>query len=165
LRSGLLVALLSAGLVVGCGGADTRKQTKEQFIAQADVVCAGVAERLQRKGATDPRTPEEIAQANTILADAYGELGHALYKIELPSGADRSGAKAYVDSVKRTEPRLTKLKSSAQALVAAVNGTEPRALIDAANSVRAALDGFRRARADSDLLAIQYGLTICGNLG
>jgi hypothetical protein len=164
LRAGVLVALLSAGLVAGCG-ADGKKQTKDGFIGEADIVCAGVADNLQRKGSTDPKTPEDIAQANNVLADAYGQLRDGLSKIELPGGADRAGAKAYVDSVTRTGPWLAKLRSSGQALVDAVNGTDPRALSRAGTDVRAALDGFRRARADSDLLAVQYGFNLCGNLG
>ncbi|HEX8156106.1 MAG TPA: hypothetical protein VF526_01865 [Solirubrobacteraceae bacterium] len=165
LKAGVLVALLSAGLVAGCGGGEAKKQTKEQFIAQADTVCAEVADNLQRKGSTEPKTPEEIAQANNVLADAYRDLADALSKIQLPGGADRSGAKAYVDSVRRSDPVLAKLRSSAQALVDAVNGTDVRALSAAGNDVRAALDGFRKARADSDLLAVRYGFNVCGNLG
>ena len=164
-KAGVLVALLSAGLLAGCGGGEPEKQTKERFIAAADAVCAGVADDLRRKGSTEPKTPEDIARANDVLADAYGELGDGLSKIELPAGADRAGAKAFVDSVKRTEPVLAKLRSSAQALVDAVNGSDVRALTAAGNDVRAALDGFRKARADSDLLAVKYGFELCGNLG
>jgi hypothetical protein len=165
LKTGVVVALLSAGVLAGCGGEDSTPQSKEQFIAEADVVCAGVAEDLRRKGATEPETAQEIAQANNILADTYGKLGEGLSKIELPVGADRRGAQAYVDSVSRTDPLLGKLKSSSRALVEAVNGSDRRALTIAANDVRAALDGFRKARADSDLLAVRYGLDVCGNLG
>ena len=165
LQAGVVAALLSAGIVAGCGGGDSKPQTKEQFVLEADVVCAEVAEDLARKGVTEPTTPEEIAQANNILADAYGELGDGLRKIELPGGAERRGAKAYVDSVARTDPLLAKLKSSSQALVDAVNGDDARALAAAGNDVRAALDGFRKTRAESDLLAVRYGFNVCGNLG
>jgi len=165
LKTGVVVALLSAGVLAGCGGEDAKQQSKEQFVAEADIVCAGVADDLQRKGITEPKTAQEIAQANDILADSYGKLGDGLSKIELPIGADRRGAQAYVDSVSRTDPLLAKLKSSSQALVAAVNGSDSRALTAAGNDVRAALDGFRKARADSDLLAVQYGFNVCGNLG
>jgi hypothetical protein len=165
LKAGVLVALLSAGLLAGCGGEEPKKQTKQQFIAEADAVCAGVADNLRRKGATDPKTPADIAQANNVLAGAYGELSEGLSKIRLPAGADRTGAKAYVDSVTRTDPVLARLTSSAQALVVAVDASDVRALTAAGNDVRAALDGFRKARADSDLLAVKYGFNVCGNLG
>jgi hypothetical protein len=164
-KAGVLVALLSVGLIGGCGGGEPKKQTKDQFIAEADVVCAGVADDVQRKGATEPTTPEEIAQANNVLADAYGKLADGLSEIELPVGADRAGARAYIDSVRRTDPLLDKLRSSGKALVDAVNGADRQALADAGNGVRSALDGFRKARADSDLLAVRYGLNVCGNLG
>ncbi|MEA2231384.1 MAG: hypothetical protein QOD83_1200 [Solirubrobacteraceae bacterium] len=163
--AGVLVALLSAGLLAGCGGGEPKKQTKEQFIAEADAVCAGVADNLRRKGATDPKTPQDIAQANNVLADVYGDLAEGLSKIQLPGGADRAGAKAYVASVTRADPVLARLTSSGQALVDAVNASDARALTAAGNDVRAALDGFRKARADSDLLAVKYGFNVCGNLG
>jgi hypothetical protein len=162
----VLVALLGAGLAAGCGGGEEpSKQTKEQFIAEADVVCAGVVDDLQRKGATEPTTAAQVAQANNLLADAHGKLADGLSEVELPVGADRAGAKAYVDSVKRTDPLLAKLRSSGRELVDAVESADRQALADAGNDVRMALDGFRKARADSDLLAVRYGLNVCGNLG
>lgn len=165
LKVGLLVALLSAGVAAGCGGGDSEKPTKELYIAQADELCAGVASDLAGKGTADPKTPADVAQANKILADAYDQLRDGLGKLELPGGAAGAGAKAYVDSVERTDPWLAKLKSSGQALVDAVTGRDARALTTAGNDVRAALDGFRKARAESDVLAVQYGFNICGNLG
>jgi len=60
---------------------------------------------------------------------------------------------------------LALLRQSSQRLVAAGNGRDPRVLAQAGNDVRAALDAFRAARAESDRLAIAYGFNVCGGFG
>ena len=166
LRAGLLVALLSAGLVAGCGGdGNATPPSKQEFIVKADEVCAAVADDAQRRGPAKLETADDIARAGSALADIYGKLRDGIVELDLPAGADRAGAQAYVDSVRATDPWLAKLRTTGDAFARATDGTDARALTLAGNDVRAALDGFRKARSDSDLLAIRYGFAICGNLG
>ena len=80
------------------------------------------------------------------------------------TGAARTGAQAYVSSVKKTEPLLDGLRSSADGFLEAAKGTDRQALSVAANTLRSSLDAFRAARAQSDTLAVSYGLQLCGNL-
>jgi hypothetical protein len=161
----LLAALLLAALVVGgCGGSDG-PQTKQQFIDDGDAVCESLAERFAPAGATEPRTPQEIAKSTDVLVDLYGDLASELDRIELPAGSDREGARAYVEAVGQTQPPLRRLQAASTHLVETAGGQDPRALSRAGTEVRAALDAFRAAVATAERLAIDYGFNVCGNLG
>jgi hypothetical protein len=155
--------LVAALLVSGCGGGGP--QTQEQFVDDADAVCESLAERFATAGETDPRTPQEIARSNRVLAELYGDLRSKLEEIELPEGDGRAGARAYVDAVRQTDAPLQRLQAASGALVAAAGGRDPRALTQAGNDVRSALDAFRGAAAVADRLAIDYGFNVCGNIG
>jgi hypothetical protein len=154
-------------LVAGCGGGgdEPKTMTKERYVADGDVVCAGLTDKFAAAGATDPRTPEEIAQSADVLADLYGQLRKGLQDIKLPADpAERRGAAAYVAAVRRTDPALTRLRSSAQRFVIAAQGQDGREIAAAGNAVRAALDAFRAAQAKADGRALDYGFDYCGNL-
>jgi len=160
----LLVAVLA---LAGCGAGDDRPETmsKARFVAEGDVVCAGLTDRFARAGATDPQTPAEIEQSADVLADLYGDLRKGLQDITLPTDpAERRGAAAYLSAVRRTDPALARLRSSAQRFVAVAGGNDPRELTQAGNAVRAALDAFRAAQAQAERRALDYGFDYCGNL-
>ena len=162
----IAAALLVIVLLAGCGGDDKPKtMTRERYVAEGDVVCAGLTAKFAAAGETDPRTPQEIAKSADVLADLYGELRKGLQDIALPADpADRRGAAAYVAAVRRTDPALTRLRSSAQRFVAAADANDPRELAQAGIAVRAALDAFRAAQAQADGRALDYGFDYCGNL-
>jgi hypothetical protein len=162
----IAAALLVAVLLAGCGGDDQpTTMSKQRYVAEGDVVCAGLTDKFAQAGATDPRTPQEIAQSADVLADLYGELRKGLQDIKLPTDpAERRGAAAYVAAVGRTDPALTRLRSSAQRFVTAADGDDARELAQAGNAVRAALDAFRAAQAQADARALDYGFDYCGNL-
>jgi hypothetical protein len=162
----IVAALLVAVLLGGCGGDDQPKtMSKERYVAEGDVVCAGLTDKFARAGATNPQTPQEIAQSADVLADLYGELRKGLQDIKLPTDpAERRGAAAYVAAVDRTDPALTRLRSSAQRFVAAARGDDGREVAAAGNAVRGALDAFRAAQAQADGRALDYGFDYCGNL-
>jgi hypothetical protein len=159
-------ALALVLLLAGCGGGDEPKtMTKQRYVAEGDVVCAGLSEKFAAAGATDPRTPEEIAQSADVLADLYGQLRKGLQDIKLPAApAERRGAAAYVAAVRRTDPALARLRSSAQRFVVVAKSDDQRELAAAGNDVRAALDAFRAAQAQADGRALDYGFEYCGNL-
>jgi hypothetical protein len=160
-------ALVLVVLLAGCGGGDDQPKTmsKERYVAEGDVVCAGLTEKFAQAGATDPRTPQEIAQSADVLADLYGELRKGLQDIKLPTDpAERRGAAAYVAAVDRTDPALARLRSSAQRFVAAAGNDDRREVAAAGTAVRAALDAFRAAQAQADGRALDYGFNYCGNL-
>jgi hypothetical protein len=162
----LPIALLVLALLAGCGGDDDSPQTQAGFIADADAACESLAVEFEEAGARQPRTPQEVGQANNVLADLYGRLAARIDDVRLPErAADRRRAERYVASVRRAVPLLDDLRTSSSRFVAAANENDARALATAGNEVRRALDSFRAARAESDRLAIDLGLNVCGNLG
>ncbi|HVF79514.1 MAG TPA: hypothetical protein VNA28_14555 [Solirubrobacteraceae bacterium] len=167
LRRHLTAVLLAAVfLAAGCGGDDKGPQTKEGFISAADGVCEDLFSEFAQAKGTEPTTPEEVAEANEQLADTYEKLGDKLGEVRLPStGAARTQAQAFVASVRGAKRLLANLRASSQRFVDAANAADREALTKAGNDVRGALDAFRSSRADSDRLAIAYGLNFCGNLG
>jgi hypothetical protein len=167
MRGAVAAALVLVVLLAGCGGGDDQPTTmsKERYVAEGDVVCAGLTQKFSAAGATDPQTPQEIAQSADVLADLYGQLRKGLQDIKLPADpAERRGAAAYVAAVRRTDPALTRLRSSAQRFVTAAQGQDGREIAAAGNAVRAALDAFRAAQAKADGRALDYGFDYCGNL-
>lgn len=159
-------AVVVAVLLAGCGGSGEPKNvTKERYVVEGDNVCAGLGDRFARAGATGPRTAQQIAASADVLADLYGELLNGLRDVRLPTDpADRRGAEAYVAAVRRTDPLLARLRSSARRFVAAARGTDTRELTQAGIAVRAALDAFRAAQAKAGQRALEYGFNYCGNL-
>lgn len=165
LRLTLAFALLVTALLAGCGG-DTGPQTKEGFISAADGVCVKVQSDIQRAGSANPQTPQQVAEANDVLADLYGKLADDLAKVRLPeAGTARRQAQAFVASIRSADPLVEKLRAASKDFVTAADSKDPQAAAVAGNAVRSALDAFRSARATSDRLALRYGLNICGNLG
>lgn len=159
----LVVMLAGASLLSACG--DDAPQTKESFILEADGVCESFAKEFGEAGSQDPGTAKEVAQANNVLADLYERFAERLGEVELPAGgAARTQAQAYVDSVRRSEPLLDRLRQASDAFLQAAEGTDARALSAAGNDLRSALDAFRASRSASDRLAVDYGLNLCGSL-
>jgi hypothetical protein len=161
----MLAVLLGVVLLGGCGG-DDAPQTKEGFIAAADGVCADLSTDLADAGALNPQTPQEIANSNDVLADIYGKLTERIADVELPAGRTaRTGAKAFVDSVRAADPLVERLRATSAAFVAAAKAKDKAAITASGTALRRELDDFRAARARSDQQAIAYGLQICGSLG
>lgn len=158
--------LIAAALLAGCGGGDDGPQTKEGFVAAADGVCADLAGDLAKAGAKDPGTAQQVRDANRVLADLYQQLSDRLVKVRLPdAGTARTGAEAFIASVRHADPLLDNLRTASEAFLRAAKDNDARALAKAGNDVRTALDAFRAARAESDRLAVGYGLNSCGNIG
>ena len=162
----VLVVLIVGGLLAlsGCGG-DDAPQTKEGFILEADGVCETFVDEFAEAGAQNPGTPKEVADANKVLADLYERFSERISEVRLPAaGAARTQAQAYVDSVRRSEPVLDRLRAASDEFLQAARGDDAQAFRAAGNNLRQALDAFRASRAVSDRLAVEYGLTLCGNL-
>lgn len=165
-RRVLSTALTCAALLAGCGGGDEGPQTKEGFVAAADGVCADLAVELAEAGAKDPGTAKQVRDANRVLADLYQDLSDRLAEVRLPdAGTARTEAEAFIESVRRADPLLDELRTASEAFLQAAKDNDARALAKGGNDVRAALDRFRAARAESDRLAVAYGLNSCGNIG
>lgn len=166
LRRPLTALVLAAALLTGCGGDDAAPQTKEGFISAADDVCQDLFSEFAQASSSEPDTPQQVAAANNELADTYDRLAERLADVPLPqSGAARAQAQAFVRSVRAARPLLQNLRRASARFVTAAEAEDRQALARAGNDVRSALDAFRAARADSDRLAIAYGLNFCGNLG
>src|SRR3954451_5347217 len=147
-------------LLAGCGGSeDTGLQTKEGFIVAADGVCQDLASDLAAAGSANPLTPQQVAEANNVLADLYGKLVEGLAKVRLPdTGAPRRQAHAFVASVRTADPLVERLGRASKDFVTAAKTKDRQATAVAGNEVRSALAAFRAARANSDRLAIGYGM-------
>lgn len=159
-----LLLLLAFALVAGCGG-DDGPQTKEGFISEADGVCQDLAGEFSSSGSQEPGTAEEVRDANHVLADLYGKLADRLRDVPLPdTGAARTQAQAYITSVTQGDALVKRLRTAADGFYEAAKGSDKQALSVSANTLRGALDAFRAARAQSDSLAVSYGLNLCGNL-
>ena len=167
LRRALAAVLLAAALLAGCGVDDDRgPQTKEGFIAAADNVCQDLFSEFAQAGEGQPSTPAGVAAANKDLAETYAKLVERLEDVRLPDEARaRRGAAAFVRSVRAAEPLLDRLRTASTRFVDAAQKKDRGAITKAGSDVRTQLDAFRSARADSDRLAISYGLNFCGNLG
>jgi hypothetical protein len=164
-----VAALVAAALLAGCGGDDGGNSsgpvTKELYIAQGDEVCAGLQERFETAGASDPQTPKQIVDSANVLGDLYGDLFDGLKDIELPArAADRTGAADYISGVGRTDAQLAELKSTADSFADAVDAKDKRKIESAGQAVRSALDAFRAEQAKANQAAIVYGFNLCGNL-
>ncbi len=165
-RRSLIAVLLAAVVLAGCGGGDDAPQTKEGFISAADSVCEDIFSEFARGSSDELATAKAVAAANDELADTYAKLADRLDGVPLPAtGAARTGAQAFVTSIRAAQPRLAQVRAASERFVAAEESENVAALTKSGNDVRAALDAFRLARADSDRLAIAYGLNFCGNLG
>ena len=162
----LVVVLLELGLVaLSCCGGDDTPQTKEGFILEADGVCEEFLDEFADAGSQNPGTPKQVADANKVLADLYERFSERSSDVRLPAaGEARTQAQAYVDSVRRSEPLLDRLRAASDEFLQAAGGNNARALSAAGNNLRQALDAFRASRSASDRLAVEYGLNLCGNL-
>lgn len=167
MRRPLTAVLLATAVLAGCGGGkDAGPQTKEGFISAADSVCEDLFGEFAQASSGEPATAQDVAKANDELAGTYAKLADRLDDVPLPAtGAARTQAQAFVDSVRAAEAPLAKLRAASERFVAAAGDENRVGLAQAGNDVRTALDAFRSARADSDKLAIAYGLNFCGNLG
>jgi hypothetical protein len=162
----LTAVVLATVLLAGCGGDEAGPQTKAGFISAADSVCQDLFSQFAEAGSGQPTTPQAVADANNELADTYDELAARLEDVRLPeAGAARTQAQAFVTSVRAVQPLLENLRGASRRFVTAANAQDRPALAKAGNDVRTSLDAFRSARAESDRLAIDYGLNFCGNLG
>jgi ribosomal protein S20 len=86
--------------------------------------------------------------------------------VRLPdTGAPRRQAQAFVASIRTADPLVERLRTASKDFVTAAQSKDRQATAVAGNEVRSALDAFRAARANSDRLAIGYGMNLCGNLG
>lgn len=166
---GALVLLLVSGLAVlsGCGGGDKGPQTKAGFINDADAVCEDFVGKFADAGSANPGTAKEVADANKVLADLYERFSQRMSDVRLPAaatGAARTKAQGYVRSVRSSQPLLERLRTASQGFLDAAKGQDRQALTVAGDNLRIALDAFRATRAQSDRLAVEYGLNLCGNL-
>ena len=160
----VLLLVAGVGVLSGCGG-DEAPQTKEGFILDADGVCESFVDDFDEAGSQNPGTPKEVAEANKVLADLYERFSERMTDVRLPaSGAARTQAQRYVDSVRRSEPLLDRLRAASDDFLEAAEGSDARELSAAGNALRVALDAFRATRSASDRLAVEYGLNLCGNL-
>ena len=161
-------ALVAAALAVaGCGGGSDEPKTvsKDLYIAEADQVCASLADRIRTAGSNDPQSAKDITTSANVLADLYGDLQRKLGDIKPPTAAaDRRGAAAYIQAVGRTGSLLAQLRTSAKSLEDAAKAKDATKVADAGNAVRGALDAFRAAQAQANQKALAYGFNLCGNL-
>jgi type IV pilus biogenesis protein CpaD/CtpE len=112
-RTPLAVAVLVAVALAGCGGdeKDTKIDTKAEFIAAADKICV---ERDTRGRQLVRESQSDVAKLTRGLADAYMTAITKLEALDLPPGAARAGAAAYVKSVTDMRRPVQRMRASAE---------------------------------------------------
>ena len=148
-------------VLVAVGGCGDEGPTKQEFIAQADRICADLDRRAERL-ARPPRSPDGLVrfsqETTRLVRDAVRRLG----ALELPENEqDRAGAQRYIDSVKASEGPASRLEQSSRRLEAAVEQRDRAAVQAAAVELQAALQEIQRTGDRSERAARQYGLTRC----
>ena len=164
--SSLVLLLARLALLSGCGG-DDGPQTKEGFILDADGVCENFVGEFADAGLAAARARRRRSPTPTRSSPtSTRSFGERLGDVRLPdAGAARTQAQAYVESVRRAEPLLERLRATADGFLEAAKGSDAQALSAspattcAARSTRSA----PRARSPTGSRST-YGLNLCGNL-
>ena len=141
------VAMAVAAVAAACGGGDGGgdRLTKEQYIAEADAICADINEQLDALG--EPGNLEEVAE---LAESAVGIQEEALEKLRAlqPPEAD--------------EATLNEAYELLDQQVVLGNEIADAARDGDAASITAIIGQLEGIDNQADQIAIDYGLTECG---
>lgn len=152
-RTGAIVAAAAIALAgIGCGGGDEESTmaeaeaeqalTKEEFITQADQICAdGDAELEQAFNELDPDIQPSDEEATTFITDTV-----------LPNLHGQADAIGELPAPEGDEEQVDEI-------VTALNSAIDEAEADPTGAITGGKDTF----AEVNTLAQDYGLTKCGN--
>ena len=144
---------LAALAIAGCGGDD--KPSKEEFVAEADKVCADLEKQSEELQQSEPDNVQEIVdftkKARTTAQDAVKRIR----ALEVPEGADGDKAKEWQAAV--TAEAENQLIPALDDLQKAAEANDEKALVEAAQNIEQ-LEATR-----SDKLANELGMKNCGD--
>jgi hypothetical protein len=164
LRPTLAAIATTALVAIGCGG--DSGQSKEDFIAEADEVCAELDVRSKALTESQPETPEDIVAFGDEAAAFVRDGIEQLDAIELPADEeDREGAAAYVDALREAEPVVGQLRTAAQETADAVEAEDQEAAQAAVAQLQAASAQLAQSGERAKQAAQGYGFEQCGSEG
>jgi hypothetical protein len=150
-----VAAVLAAAAVAGCGGDDSGELSKDEFIAQADQICADFNESAD----ADQQEFESLLDQGDFeaAADSFDQTAadseEALAELEAlqPPAEDQETIDEWL-AILGEQPALAQEFSDALRAedVQAINALGPE---------------VQRLDADSDAIADEYGLVDCGSAG
>jgi hypothetical protein len=150
-----VAAVLAAAAVAGCGGDDSGELSKDEFIAQADQICADFNESAD----ADQQEFESLLDQGDFeaAADSFDQTAadseEALAELEAlpPPAEDQETIDEWL-AILGKQPALAQEFSDALRArdVQAINALGPE---------------VQRLDADSDAIADEYGMVDCGSAG
>jgi hypothetical protein len=148
-----LAVLLSAGFIAACGGSDA--PSKEDFIAEADQICADFNEQATAKAQEfqDALNQNDLATAASVFEDNAAAINTGLDEIEdigIPDG-DQETLDEWI-SLGRQQADL-----ASEVADAVANGD--------GNTVQAKIEEGDRIQTEADRIADDYGMVDCGSAG
>ena len=167
-----LPTVLLLAVLAGCGGDDGDDReapaergptpTKQEFIAKADKVCRDLERRSRRLGRRPPRSPEELVRLARRTTRLHREGLRRLEAIGLPAeGADRRGARRFVDSIRAISRPIEALERAAKQVDSAVEARSREKVQAAVLNLQEALINAQQADNKSHRIARRYGLEDC----
>jgi hypothetical protein len=143
-RAALL--LLTVGALSGCGGDDGggERLTREEYAAQADVICARFKERVEAAG--NPANLSELADAADAVLPSYEKSIDDLRELRPPE-RDEETADQWLDQLEVVKDDLTEIRDQARA------GDDPGL---SETAVRAQQNNMR-----AEQLATRLGMSVC----
>lgn len=150
-----VTAMTGVVIFTGCGGSDSDSNSKEDFIASADSICAEFRDQSQSMSQEFTKAIQagDLESAATVFEDQADEMTSAIDELEaldVPDG-DEETINQFID-LSRQQVELT--KEAAQAIRDGDRNT-----LDAAVAKGDTLDN------QADQAADAYGLTDCGSAG
>jgi hypothetical protein len=130
-------------------------------VRAADRVCARAQRRSGHLFAGRPQTPQDYVRLGTGLDRIVAGVARDVRGLDLPSGLDRVGARAFVRSVRPVARAARRLRAAARRLQAAVRAGDRTAALRASAEFDRALDALDRADRASTRVARTYGMGAC----
>jgi hypothetical protein len=155
----LLCAVLSGLALTACGGSSNKRLSKPDFVAKADGICA-------KANKDAPKPPSDLANVDPTAAgttkeqlDEFGTFFDKLVKHFRGELDDLRGVKPPADLQDTWDRALASLEETLNeaddAAQAAHDGDRA--------TMKAKLDESDKHSKESDVLAKQLGLKVCGN--
>ena len=144
---------LAALVLAGCGGDDA--PSKEDFVAEADKVCADLDKQSQELQQSEPDNVQEIVEFTKKARSTTQDAVKRIRELEVPEGADGDKAKEWQAAV--TTEAENQLIPALDELQEAAEANDEKALVAAAQRIEQ-LEATR-----SDKLADELGMKECGN--
>ncbi|MCB0869264.1 MAG: hypothetical protein KDB52_00360 [Solirubrobacterales bacterium] len=150
------IVLTGAALIAGCGGdSDSGSITKEDFIAQADQICAEINAQGQelQQDFQEAMNAGDLEAAAAVFEDQADEVSAAIDEVE-GLGAPEGDEETVDEFISLSRQGVDKVNEAAEAI-----RNDDRAALDAAVAEGDELD------AQSDELVDAYGMVDCGSAG